>query len=181
MHVFYLHGFVSSPQSTKAAWLAERLRPYGLSLHCPDFNAPDFATLTTTRMIAQVEEAIRRLPPGPVTLIGSSLGGFVAWHAAARRHGGPSRTAQPIDRLVLLAPALILAPIAGWATWTRRVWPAGASRGTPTSSITPSVSAAASGTILAPIAYADAAQYDSFAVAAGRRRSADAGLPGPGR
>ena len=106
MHVFYLHGFVSSPQSTKAAWLAERLRPYGLPLHCPDFNEPDFATLTTTRMVGQVEEGIRRLPPGPVTLVGSSLGGFVAWHVAARRHGGPSRTAPPIDRLVLLAPAL---------------------------------------------------------------------------
>ena len=105
MHLFYLHGFASSAGSMKAAWLAERLEPFGLSLHCPDFNEPDFLGLTTSRMIGQVEEAIARLPPGPVVLIGSSLGGFVAWHAAARQSAAAAgRT--PIERLVLLAPAL---------------------------------------------------------------------------
>ena len=53
-HLFYLHGFGSSSQSTKAAYFGERLRKYGLPLHCPDFNAPDFATLTMTRMLDQL-------------------------------------------------------------------------------------------------------------------------------
>ena len=48
-------------------------------------------------MVTQVEELIDRLPAGPVALIGSSLGGFVAVQVAIRR---------PIDRMVLLAPAI---------------------------------------------------------------------------
>jgi len=107
-HVFYLHGFASSPASSKALLLAERLRRHGLELHCPDFNEPDFETMTITRMLDQVDAALAALPPGPVALIGSSLGGFVAYHAAFRHAvpRGRARTAlRPIDRLVLLAPA----------------------------------------------------------------------------
>jgi len=108
-HVFYLHGFASSPASTKATFLAERLRPHGLELHCPDFNQPDFEHMTATRMLGQLDDALAALPPGPVSLIGSSLGGFVALHAAARHAAARGRartTARPIDRLILLAPAL---------------------------------------------------------------------------
>lgn len=107
-HVFYLHGFASSAQSRKAAFFAERLRPYGIAVHCPDFNEPDFSSVTVSRMIGQVESAVAALPPGPVALIGSSLGGFVAFHAAVRQAArrGKARTAtRPIDRLILLAPA----------------------------------------------------------------------------
>lgn len=107
-HIFYVHGFASSPQSTKAALLAERLRPFGVPLLCPDFNEPDFSTLTASRMIAQLEAAMATLPPGPIALIGSSMGGFVSFHAAvrqARRRARLERLTHPIDRLVLLAPA----------------------------------------------------------------------------
>jgi hypothetical protein len=107
-HVFYLHGFASSPASSKAALLAARLRRHGLALHCPDFNEPDFETMTVTRMLAQVDAALAALPPGPVALIGSSLGGFVAYHAAFRhspRRGRARDSDRVIDRLVLLAPA----------------------------------------------------------------------------
>jgi hypothetical protein len=126
-HVFYLHGFASSPASSKAALLAERLRPHGLALHCPDFNAPDFETMTVTRMLGQMDEALAALPPGPVALVGSSLGGFVAYHTAFR-HAAPRgrvrTTVRPIDRLVLLAPAFEFGRIpfggmdeAGLASW----------------------------------------------------------------
>jgi pimeloyl-ACP methyl ester carboxylesterase len=114
MHIFYLHGFASGARSSKASFLRERLAPLGLALQCPDFNEPDFATLTVTRMLDQVDAAIAALPPGPVALIGSSLGAFVAWHATARRarrarehersDGDPG--SHPITALVLLAPAL---------------------------------------------------------------------------
>jgi pimeloyl-ACP methyl ester carboxylesterase len=97
-HVFYLHGFASSAQSSKAAYFRARLREHGLDLHTPDLNEPDFSTLTVTRMVAQVGRAVDALPGGPVALIGSSLGAFVAVQAAL---------ADPrVDRLVLLAPAL---------------------------------------------------------------------------
>lgn len=107
-HVFYLHGFASSAQSKKAAFFSSRLRSHGLMLRCPDFNEPDFELLTASRMIAQVEAALEGIPPGPVALIGSSLGGFVAFHVAARQAHARRRlqsTTRPIDRLVLLAPA----------------------------------------------------------------------------
>jgi uncharacterized protein len=108
VHLFYLHGFASSAQSAKAKFFAAKLAPLGLPLHCPDFNEPDFSTLTITRMIHQVESEIAQLPAAPIALIGSSLGAFVAWHAAARQAADiPAlpRT-HPIEWLVLLAPAL---------------------------------------------------------------------------
>jgi pimeloyl-ACP methyl ester carboxylesterase len=107
-HVFYLHGFASSPGSGKAEFLAGRFDRHGCALHCPDFNQPDFETMTVTRMLEQVDAAIAALPPGPVALIGSSLGGFVAYHTAFRHaatRGRARTTERPIDRLVLLAPA----------------------------------------------------------------------------
>lgn len=102
MHLFYLHGFASSPASGKAAYLRERLAGLGFVLHAPDLNEPAFATLTVSRMIDQVRRAMAAQPPGPVALVGSSLGGFVALHAAARHDD----EAHPIARLVLLAPAV---------------------------------------------------------------------------
>ena len=100
MHIYYLHGFASSPRSKKAAYFAERLRAHGLTLRCPDFNEPDFASLTMTRMLDQLAADIATPDPEPVVLIGSSLGAVVAIHAAARM---PDR----IHRLVLLAPAVM--------------------------------------------------------------------------
>jgi pimeloyl-ACP methyl ester carboxylesterase len=107
MHVFYLHGFASSARSSKARFFAERLAGVGVPLHCPDFNEPDFSTLTVTRMLDQLDDAIAALPAEPVTLIGSSLGAFVGWHSAARRASRAAETAShPVEKLVLLAPAL---------------------------------------------------------------------------
>jgi len=80
-------------------------------MECPDLNQPDFSTLTVSRMLQQVEDRIAALPPSDVTLIGSSLGGFVAVEAAARQ---VHRSRQPITRLVLLAPAVELE----WDRWT---------------------------------------------------------------
>jgi len=104
VNLLYLHGFASSPGSGKARYLAERLRERGQTLICPDLNLPDFSTLTVTRMLDQVDRAIDAREPGAVALIGSSLGGFVALHAAARR-ARRLDARHPVERLVLLAPA----------------------------------------------------------------------------
>src|SRR5262245_3031045 len=95
--VFYLHGFASSARSTKAASLSGRLGERGLVLRCPDFNEPDFSTLTLTRMLGRLDAEIAAAG-APAVVIGSSLGGTVAILAAAAF--GPR-----VDRLVLLAPA----------------------------------------------------------------------------
>ena len=102
MRLFYLHGFASSSKSTKAAYFAERLGGHRLALRCPDFNEPDFATLTMTRMLDRLSQDVAAEGPGPVTLIGSSLGGTLAVLAAAR-------LASQVDRLILLAPAVMFA------------------------------------------------------------------------
>ena len=92
----YLHGFASSPQSGKAQYLRDRFAAYQINLIIPDFNQGDFAHLTLTRQLKQVEAI---LPPSatPVTLIGSSFGGLTAaW--LGQQH-------VQVQRLVLLAPA----------------------------------------------------------------------------
>ena len=101
-HVFYLHGFASSPRSTKVGWFTERLREFGVDVRCPDFNQPGFQTLTMTRMLEQLGAELAALDGEPATLFGSSLGGTLAILAAARF---PSQ----IDRLVLMAPAVMFA------------------------------------------------------------------------
>ncbi len=102
--VFYLHGFASSAQSTKAEYFADRLRERGIPLRRPDFNRPDFATLTLTRMLDQLESELKAAdgPPAKAVLMGSSLGGTLAILAAGR-------FADRIDRLILLAPAVMFA------------------------------------------------------------------------
>jgi pimeloyl-ACP methyl ester carboxylesterase len=96
--ILYLHGFASSPHSGKASYFAQRFRAQGVEFHAPDLNLPDFSTLTVTRMLDQTR-ALIDAAPAPVTLIGSSLGGFVALNAAAK---WPDR----VRNVVLMAPAL---------------------------------------------------------------------------
>jgi pimeloyl-ACP methyl ester carboxylesterase len=100
--VFYLHGFASSPKSTKVGYFSERLRDRGIELRCPDLNQPDFSTLTLTRMLDQLGDELARLGGERAVLIGSSLGGTLAILAAAQFE-------PQVDRLVLLAPAVMFA------------------------------------------------------------------------
>ena len=96
--MIYLHGFASSAGSSKATYLGGRLAERGVEFHAPDLNLPHFSTLTVTRMLEQTRR-VMDTAAGPVTLIGSSLGGFVAVNAAA---AWPER----VKNLVLMAPAL---------------------------------------------------------------------------
>ena len=94
MTIAYLHGFASGPGSTKAQFFAARLAEHATALAIPDL-APDFTNMTVTSMLEIVDAA---LDAGPMVLMGSSLGGYLAALAAARR---PDR----VRRLVLFAPA----------------------------------------------------------------------------
>ena len=99
-HAVYLHGFASSPGSSKAGRFKQELAARGVGFSCPDFNEPAFETLTVTRMLEQTRDAIVEAPDAPVALVGSSLGAFVALHAAAQDQTGK------VDRLLVMAPAL---------------------------------------------------------------------------
>lgn len=72
--LIYLHGFNSSPQSHKARLLGRHMEARGLGAHyaCPALpHRPEAA-------IACIERELARAPKGPVSLVGSSLGGFYA-------------------------------------------------------------------------------------------------------
>ena len=72
--IVYLHGFRSSPTSRKATLLRERLRALGSESEylCPALPASPRAAVELARR--QVDHA----PATPVSLIGSSLGGYYA-------------------------------------------------------------------------------------------------------
>src|SRR4051812_1388544 len=108
MRFLWLHGFASSPASSKAAWVAARLADRGLRLEIPALNDPAFFDLTVSRMLQRLDDLA---PAGPVSLVGSSLGGYTAALWAAAR---PER----VHRLALLAPAFDLA-----ARWQARMGP----------------------------------------------------------
>jgi pimeloyl-ACP methyl ester carboxylesterase len=100
MLVLYLHGFASSARSSKATFFGKKfLEEAGIGLETPDFNDPDFSTLTITRMVDQILGILDGHPSERAVLIGSSLGAFVAVQVAVAR---PDR----VRSLILLAPAL---------------------------------------------------------------------------
>jgi uncharacterized protein len=107
MNVAYLHGFASGPGSTKAQLFRARLAERGVELAIPDL-APDFTHMTITSELAIVDALLDR---APTLLCGSSLGGYLAALAAARR---PDR----VPALLLLAPAFGFA-----ARWETRIGP----------------------------------------------------------
>lgn len=100
--IFYLHGFASSSKSTKARFFREKFLERGLSVRCPDFNEPDFSTLTMSRMIDQLVREVDAVDEATITLMGSSLGGTLAVLTA-------ERLGSRVENLVLLAPAVMFA------------------------------------------------------------------------
>jgi pimeloyl-ACP methyl ester carboxylesterase len=92
--VVYLHGFASSPASSKARHFRDRLAQAGVPVTVPDLADGDFEHLTIT---AQLKVVAAAAGAGPVSLVGSSMGGWLAALYAS--------THPEIDRLVLLAPA----------------------------------------------------------------------------
>ena len=98
-HVVYFHGFASSPGSSKAQRFGRELAAHNVGFSCPDLNQPAFETLTVTRMLEDAARAIGEAPAGPIALVGSSLGAYLAVHAADRDRS------RRVDRLILLAPA----------------------------------------------------------------------------
>lgn len=71
--VLYLHGFCSSPASWKSRLLAEAMAARGLADHfcCPQLSP--FPAQAMAEVASLIEAA-----DGPVTLVGSSLGGHYA-------------------------------------------------------------------------------------------------------
>ncbi len=96
MRIVYLHGFASSPQSSKARFFREKFRSRGIEIEIPALDGGDFEHLTVT---SQLDIVTRTVGGQPAILMGSSLGGYLSALFAARH---PSL----VQKLVLLAPAL---------------------------------------------------------------------------
>ncbi len=101
--VLYLHGFASSPASRKAQLFRKRFAEAGIDVEIPDLEQGSFRNLTLSGQLGVIE---RSAAGGPVHLIGSSMGGYLAALYAARH--------AEVQRLVLMAPAFGFAR--RWAT-----------------------------------------------------------------
>jgi predicted esterase YcpF (UPF0227 family) len=110
--IVYLHGFNSSPASGKAKQLGEHMAGLGrqTDYFCPALpNSPREA-------IAHVEAGLAQ-HKGPVTLIGSSLGGFYATHLA-EKHGWKAVLVNPAVHADILMRSS-LGPQTNWHTGER--------------------------------------------------------------
>src|SRR4051812_8679432 len=116
MRIVYLHGFASSPQSSKARFFQRKFTEASIPFIAPQLDRNDFQGLTITGMLEVTDAAVA----GEKTvLMGSSLGGFVAGLYAARNP-------DAVEKLVLLAPAFQFSErwrarfnqeqLAGWKT-----------------------------------------------------------------
>lgn len=105
MTIIYLHGFASSPRSRKAQFFAERFAQAGIECVVPDLEQGNFRDLTLTGQLRIIEEIAAG---GSVTLIGSSMGGYLAALYAARH--------PEVEKIVTLAGAFDFA-----ARWRERL------------------------------------------------------------
>jgi uncharacterized protein len=92
--ILYFHGFASSPASGKARFFQAAFRNRGVDIEIPDLAAGDFEHLTITGQLETISRLARR---EPVSLIGSSMGGYLAALYAS--------THPEVNRVALLAPA----------------------------------------------------------------------------
>jgi uncharacterized protein len=94
MRIVYLHGFASSPQSNKSQYFCRRFGELGIRCEIPRLDRGNFRDLTVTGQMEVIDKAVRA---ETVTLMGSSMGGYLA-ALYASGHAN-------VERLVLLAPA----------------------------------------------------------------------------
>lgn len=96
MNYLYLHGFASSPQSTKARYMQQKFAELGLTLQVPDLNLTDFSTVTLSDQLDYLDRTYLHNNE-PIIVFGSSLGGFLALQVAAK--------SLLVQKLILFAPA----------------------------------------------------------------------------
>lgn len=93
----YLHGFGSSPASSKARAFVAWGEARGIAVKALDLRVPSLQHLRFSAITRRVRDAI----DGPVVLIGSSLGGLTACRVAEEE--------PRVAALFLMAPAFRLA------------------------------------------------------------------------
>lgn len=111
MRVIYLHGFSSSPNSSKARFFGEKFAGRA-EYSAPDLTEGDFTNSTLSQQLAFLNRHVGGNPgDSPAILMGSSMGGYLAALFAARYP-------QRVPKLILMAPAFGLA-----ARWSQLLGP----------------------------------------------------------
>jgi pimeloyl-ACP methyl ester carboxylesterase len=95
MRIVYLHGFASSPQSSKAQFFFQRFTQRGIPVEIPQLDGGDFEHLTITGQLNVIDRTVGTTPS---ILMGSSLGGYLAALYAARHP-------ETVRKVILMAPA----------------------------------------------------------------------------
>ncbi len=95
MRIVYLHGFASSPQSSKAQFFLKRFTQRGVPVEIPQLDDGDFEHLTITGQLSVIDRTVGATPS---VLMGSSLGGYLAALYAARHP-------EIVQKVILMAPA----------------------------------------------------------------------------
>ena len=88
--ILFLPGYGSDMAGIKARAIDDHCAKHGLGCLRLDYSGTglssgDFADGTLHRWLDEVLAAIERVAPGPIILVGSSMGGWIALHAALRR------------------------------------------------------------------------------------------------
>lgn len=114
----YLHGFASSPGSTKARAFHTWGEARGVAIEALDLRVPSFEKLRFSAIKRRVREAIGAAETARAVLIGSSLGGLTAFRVAEED--------PRVCAVFAMAPAFQLAPRwreriggAAWEAWRR--------------------------------------------------------------
>lgn len=105
--ILYLHGFASSPQSRKAQYFRQQFDRNGVAIDIPDLSPNGLESLTIGGQLDLVEAATGGKP---VSLIGSSMGGYLAALYASRH--------PEVETVVMMAPAFHFA-----RRWLERIGP----------------------------------------------------------
>ena len=97
--IIYLHGFASSPASSKARHFQNQFSQAGVETVIPALDGGDFRNLTITSQLEIVERASNG---ERVVLMGSSLGGYLtALYSASHP--------DQVERAIMMAPAFCFA------------------------------------------------------------------------
>lgn len=101
--ILFITGFLSKRWGNKSKALAQWCEEMGWGFCCYDVRGfgdseGSFTDYTLSDWIADAQAVLEHIKSGPpITIVGNSLGGWIAWLMAQER--------QDIERLVLIAPA----------------------------------------------------------------------------
>lgn len=101
MHILYLYGFASGPQSDKAQFFRDKFSTLNVSIEIYDYipDRDSFMNLKTSSVLTRLHSHIEQnYPEEELILIGSSYGGLIsAWYTGLHP--------QMISKMILMAPA----------------------------------------------------------------------------